>query len=49
MFDSLDEQMKKDEDRESSPKERMMKYALYVAAAAAVFGGLYYGMHFLGA
>jgi len=22
----------------------MMKYVLYVAAAAAVFGGLYYGM-----
>jgi hypothetical protein len=38
MFDSLDEQMKKDEDRVSSPKERMMKYALYIAAAAAVFG-----------
>jgi hypothetical protein len=48
MFDSLDEQMKKDEDRETSPRERMMKYALYVAAAIAVFGGLYYGMHFLG-
>jgi len=44
MFDSLDEQMKKDEDRISSPKGRMMKYVLYVAAAAAVFGGLYYGM-----
>ena len=49
MFDSLDEQMKKDEDRVSSPKERMMKYALYIAAAAAVFGGLYYGVMNAGA
>ena len=48
MFDSLDEQMKKDEAKASSPQERVMKYALYVAAALAVFGGLYYGMHFLG-
>ncbi|HEV8145213.1 MAG TPA: hypothetical protein VGP79_02455 [Bryobacteraceae bacterium] len=49
MFDSLDEQMKKDEDRVSTPKERMMKYVLYVAAAAVVLGGLYYGVMNAGA
>ena len=44
MFDSLDEQMKKDDDRISTSKERMMRYALYVLAAVVVFGGLYLGV-----
>jgi hypothetical protein len=44
MFDSLDEQIKKDDDRISTPKERWMKYAMYLAAALVVFGGLFYSM-----
>lgn len=40
MFDSLDEQMKKDTDRESSPKERLMKWVVVIVAAMCVFGGL---------
>jgi hypothetical protein len=44
MFDSLDEQMKKDDDRISTSKGRMIKYALYALAAAVVFGGLYLGV-----
>jgi hypothetical protein len=47
MFDSLDEQMRKDENKIHSPKERIMMYALYLAAALVVFGGLYYGVHYL--
>jgi hypothetical protein len=47
MFDSLDEQMKKDEDRVSSSGQRMMRYAIYVLAAAVVFGGLILGVHYL--
>jgi hypothetical protein len=47
MFDSLDEQMRKDEDRVSSSKERWMRYALYVLAAALVFGGLIFGVHMM--
>jgi hypothetical protein len=47
MFDSLDEQMKKDENRVSSSGERMMRYALYVLAAAVVFGGLILGVHYM--
>jgi len=45
MFDSLDDQMRKDEDRVSSSKERLMRWALYVLAAGIVFGGLIVGVH----
>jgi hypothetical protein len=47
MFDSLDEQIKKDEDRVSTSGQRMMRYALYVIAAAVVFGGLILGVHMM--
>ena len=47
MFDSLDEQMKKDENRVTSPKERVLRWALYVLAAIVVFAGLYLGVHSL--
>lgn len=47
MFDSLDEQIKKDEDRVSSSGQRMMRYAIYVLAAAVVFGGLFLGVHYM--
>jgi hypothetical protein len=45
MFDSLDEQIKRDDDKVSTSKGRMLRYALYVLAAAVVFGGLYLGVH----
>jgi hypothetical protein len=45
MFDSLDDQMRKDEDRVTSQKGRMMRWALYVLAAGLVFGGLIFGVH----
>ena len=47
MFDSLDEQMKKDEDRVTSPKERIMRYLLYLIAGIVVFGGLIMGVRSL--
>ncbi len=47
MFDSLDEQIRKDEDRVTSSSQRMMRYAIYVVAAAVVFGGLILGVHLL--
>ena len=43
MFDSLDEQMKKDEDRITSNKERMVRWALYALAGVVVIGGLIFG------
>ncbi len=47
MFDSLDEQIQKDENRNTSSAQRMMRYAIYVVAAAVVFGGLILGVHLL--
>jgi len=45
MFDSLDEQIRRDEDRVSSSTGRMVRYAIYVLAAAAIFGGVVWGVH----
>ena len=48
MFESLDEQIKKDDEKVTSTSGRMLRYALYVLAAAVVFGGLYLGVHLMG-
>jgi hypothetical protein len=47
MFDSLDEQIQKDENRVTTSGQRMMRYALYVLAAAVVMGGLIIGVHMM--
>ncbi len=47
MFDSLDEQIKRDEDRVSSGKERMVRWAIVLIAAVVVFGGLILGVHYM--
>jgi hypothetical protein len=47
MFDSLDDQMRRDENRVTSSKERMMRWALYVLAAGVVFGGVIVGVHYM--
>jgi hypothetical protein len=48
MFESLDEQMRKDENRVSTTGGRMLRYALYLLAAVAVFAGLIFSVHELG-
>jgi hypothetical protein len=48
MFDSLEEQMAKDENKVSTSKQRMVRYALYVLAGVVIFGGLIYGVHLAG-
>jgi hypothetical protein len=40
MFDSLDEQIKKDEDKESTTRERVLRYLAIVAVAVLIIGGL---------
>jgi hypothetical protein len=45
MFDSLDESIRKDQDRISSSKQRMMRYAIYAVASALLFGGLMFGVY----
>ena len=47
MFDSLDEQIQKDENRVTTSGQRLMRYALYVLAAAVVMGGLILGVHMM--
>jgi len=40
MFESLDEQIKRDERRESSTKERLLLYLTISAVSVLIFGGL---------
>jgi hypothetical protein len=40
MFESLDEQMKRDDNIVSSPNVRIIRYALYGLVAVMVFGGI---------
>ena len=47
MFDSLDEQIKADEHKAESAKERTMKWLLVVLVSIIVFGGLYLGVHLM--
>ena len=49
MFDSLDEQIRKDEDRVAGGHgARMMKYALYAVVGLAVMGAVIVGIHYMG-
>jgi len=47
MFESLDEQMKVDEHKAVSNRERMIRWALIILVSVIVFGGLYLGVHFM--
>ena len=48
MFDSLDEQMAKDENKVSSAGGRIIRWLIYVAVAVLIFGGLIVGVRSLG-
>jgi hypothetical protein len=48
MFDSLEEQMAKDENKVSSPSGRIIRWLIYVLAAVLIFGGLIVGVRSLG-
>jgi Ni,Fe-hydrogenase I cytochrome b subunit len=47
MFESLDEQMKLDEAKQVSNSERMMRWLFVVVISVLIFGGLYFGVHFM--
>lgn len=47
MFDSLDDQMKRDQARESTRTERMIRYAAVAVTSVLLFGGLYLGVRLL--
>jgi hypothetical protein len=42
MFDSLADQMKADEQQQSSGRERAVRYAVVALVSVLVFGGLYF-------
>jgi hypothetical protein len=48
MFESLEQQMKHDEDRVSTTGGRMLRYGLYALVGALVIGGLIYAVHLIG-
>jgi hypothetical protein len=48
MFDSLDDQMKHDLEKESSSKQRMLLWLAIAIASIVIFGGLYLGVSRLG-
>ncbi|MBS1872067.1 MAG: hypothetical protein JSU00_02565 [Acidobacteria bacterium] len=48
MFDSLDDQMKKDLDKQTTTKQRVMLWVAVAAASVLVFGGLYLGVRLIG-
>lgn len=48
MFESLDDQMKHDQDASSTPKERFLKWVLVGIVSVLLFGGLYMGVRLLG-
>jgi hypothetical protein len=47
MFDSLDEQMKNDDNKVSTGRERALKWVLVLVVSVVVFGGLYLGVHLM--
>lgn len=47
MFDSLDEQMKHDDQLETTPKERILRWVAVAFVSVVLFSGLYYGVRML--
>jgi hypothetical protein len=48
MFDSLEEQIKHDDQAEISPRERVMHWVVIAVVSVVVFGGLILGIKMLG-
>jgi len=48
MFDSLDDEIRRDEQAASTPRQRWFLYATVLLASIILFGGLYAGIRFLG-
>jgi hypothetical protein len=44
MFDSLANQMKRDDATAASPRQRITKWAIIAVVAVAVFGAMYYAL-----
>jgi hypothetical protein len=47
MFESLDEQIRNDELKALTQRERILRFALIVLVSVIVFGAVYLGVHFM--
>jgi membrane-associated phospholipid phosphatase len=47
MFDSLDEQIRNDELKALSNRERILRWTLIALVSVIVFGAVYLGVHFM--
>ena len=47
MFESLDEHMKHDDEREVSKKEKWLRNVLILIVSVLVFGGLFFGLRWI--
>lgn len=47
MFDSLDDQIRIDEHKMTSNRERAVKWVMVLLISVVVFGGLYLGVHLM--
>ena len=47
MFNSLDEEIKRDDQATTTPRERWLFYAAVALVSIFLFGGLYMGIRFL--
>jgi hypothetical protein len=48
MFETLDDQIKQDNDAANTKTERMLRWVLVLVISLLVFGGLYLGVRSLG-
>ena len=47
MFDILEDQIKKDEERETTKQSRMLQRAIIALLSVVLFGALYVGIHLI--
>ena len=47
MFNSLEDEMKRDEQATTTPRQRWLLYATVALVSVILFGGLYAGIRFL--
>ncbi len=47
MFDSLADKIREDDQKESNPTERIVRWVIIAVVSVVVFGAIYWGIHAL--
>jgi hypothetical protein len=47
MFDSLADRIREDDQKNSNPTERIVRWVIVSVVSVVVFGGIYWGIHLL--